>query len=465
MEGHVHMPRTPGGVLASFVMMSACFSLTHGCVVTSLALATDQLGPRLGSYSAGILYLVYTASALLFAPDIVKRLGEKNSLSWGCVLYCTYVGSYAVALASPDIRWTAVIFGAVLGGLAAGWLWTAQGAYFSSAAEQYARAQGTGPEAPSTPEATSLFGGIFATLYLGTELALKLTSSAVLRMDIDNPGRNLFTVYTSLAVLASLGMFVFVPSMTSPARLPAVGAPAGTEGPAATPLGKRKLFLALQLMVSDPKIIALAPINTSFGFVASMLNFYVNGAVVNVTLGARLRRAVSPGPLCTHAQRGAGSSAIGVLTAVLSGVATLISLPLSYLSPRIGRTPIILLGAVVFLFEVVVLYGLTVEEVGHWPVLVCLFSAHGVGRAVWEGPNRALIADYFPDDREGAFANIIMQNGVASTVGYFLFPHLSAKPMLVICGVNLLLWIVGFVAAQRWHSRAIGHRDLSERLL
>ena len=54
-----------------------------------------------------------------------------------------------------------------------------------------------------------------------------------------------------------------------------------------------------------------------------------------------------------------------------------------------------------------------------------IYILHGTGRAVFEGTTRAVFAEYFYYEKEGAFANIILQNGLACAVGYFLAGHLT----------------------------------------
>lgn len=138
---------------------------------------------------------------------------------------------------------------------------------------------------------------------------------------------------------------------------------------------------------------------------------------------------------------------------MLSGVATLASLPLSWLGARAGKSAVLLGGALVFLAEALALLLCSPQQLGRWSVLLPLYAAHGLGRAVWEGPNRALTADFFPTEREGAFANMVMQNGLASTVGYFAFPAMSPAAMAAVCVANLCLWIVGYLAAAAIHAR------------
>lgn len=168
------------------------------------------------------------------------------------------------------------------------------------------------------------------------------------------------------------------------------------------------------------------------------------------------------------ARLSAGPASIGLLTSVVSGVATVASLPLSWLAARAGKSVVILLGATVFLGEVLVLLAFAPAQLGRWSVLLPLYAAHGLGRSVWEGPNRALTADFFSANREGAFANMIMQNGLASTVGYFAFPLISPTAMAAVCAASLALSIPGFLAAAARHAKerkAAGSAALEEPFL
>jgi hypothetical protein len=293
MSDDGRLPPTASGVLLNFVWMSVCFSLNHGCVTSCLALASAQLGPALGGYSSGILYLFYTMTALLVAPAVVQRLGAKGSLQGGLLLYCLYVGSYALALFAPAYRWPAVLVGAALGGLAAGWLWTAQGGYFAASAALYAHVLQVAPEA-----ATSYLSGIFATLYLGLELALKLISTAVLAAPRDGGDVVLFTIYTAIALLSAVGICCIQPIAAQPPEPTRAETDlAAPDQPPSASSGPRvrspaKALLAVDLMLRSRELWLLAPINTSFGFMASYLNFYVNGVLVKGTLGARASRGI-----------------------------------------------------------------------------------------------------------------------------------------------------------------------------
>jgi MFS family permease len=88
------------------------------------------------------------------------------------------------------------------------------------------------------------------------------------------------------------------------------------------------------------------------------------------------------------------------------------------LGSKTGKGPILILGAMCF-FGVVFPFVVQPNASQYsWPVLVAIYSLHGTGRATFEGTLKATFADFFPQEREGAFANIILQNGLAGALGY-----------------------------------------------
>ena len=62
-----------------------------------------------------------------------------------------------------------------------------------------------------------------------------------------------------------------------------------------------------------------------------------------------------------------------------------------------------------------------------WGILVFCYSLMGFGRATFESTLRATFADFFAKDIDGAFANIILQSGLASALAFFLFPHFTCE--------------------------------------
>ena len=106
----------------------------------------------IGSFSLGLFYTCYTICAVFFAPLISSLLGVKWGVFVGLIMYCYYIASLPVA--GGVYVWTGssagidfVLFtGAFIGGVGAGFLWTAEGAYFTQAAAEYAKLAGISKE-------------------------------------------------------------------------------------------------------------------------------------------------------------------------------------------------------------------------------------------------------------------------------------------------------------------------------
>ena len=80
----------------------------------------------------------------------------------------------------------------------------------------------------------------------------------------------------------------------------------------------------------------------------------------------------------------------------------------------------------------------------------------GTGRSVWETNFKASFADYFPDNKEAAFANVQLQSGFASTVGFFLNPHISPTALAWVAVLCAGTAIVSQLLAARIHKRRRG---------
>jgi MFS family permease len=377
--------------LTNFILMSILFSANHGCVVACLSLATARLG-AVGAWQNGVLYLTYTGSAIFGATYFVKKLGARDALVTGMTLYCAYVAAFWMAVTWTEIEGPAALTGAAIGGVGAGFLWTAQGAYFSRAAEEHANQLGQ----PVT-DSTAYLAGIFAFIYLAAEVGMRAMSSILLGL-LGFQWSTIFGIY-SLVTVVSTALMGFVHNY---ADQPSDGQEVSAW---------YKLTAAWQLLRNDTKMKYMIGLNAVFGFTAAFLNSYVNGEVVRVVLNDD------------------SSKYIGLLTAWLSGVAAVMSLVFGRVTQKIGKGPILIFGAVCFF--AVVLPFLVVPNVERWSwfPLVVVYALHGTGRATFEGTLKATFADYFPHEKEGAFANIILQNGLSSAIGYVLtFSLLCSEP-------------------------------------
>ena len=214
---------------------------------------------------------------------------------------------------------------------------------------------------------------------------------------------------------------------------PLVAAPAApARRPSLEKMIQRKcgrVRLAMELLVRpDRRMALLVPFQILFGAMSALLIVYVNGNIVKTDIG---------------------TDAIGYFTAILAGTAALCSPALA--SFRSKRSSM-LAGCGAFAGEAVLLLSLpsSLLITHSWAILTPIYTLHGVGRAVFESANKAVIADHFGDtgDSEAAFANVIVFSGASSALGLFVFPTLSATVTLALCIALAAVAAAGIVVAQ-----------------
>lgn len=413
----------------NFLIMMFCFAINHATVTALIALASQPsiLGSTLGGYSSGTLYIFYTFSAMTVTAWIVQKLGGKNGLASGLFLYCFYVVSFLIAAKVPSIKWYAALIGSSIGGVGAGWLWTAQGVYFSMTAEYFSKARGV-----DLQEANSLLAGLFSTMYVGLELLLKNGSSLLEMLG----GNDLvYTVFSIAAFASAILLFVFCRKF-----------PAKSED-AKAKLSFKKISLALSFLSTNRKMQYLVPFEITFGFISAYVNNYVNGNVLEAAIG---------------------TGNVGYMSSVLPGVATVLSLPYSKLANVIGKKWLMIWGTVCWIAIAVSIAFPSQDQIisMKWG-LVYLYILAGSGRAVFEATNKATFADFFPDDKPAAFANLILISGGSASLGFFIFPHLTATYALrwIMASMTIVsgsFGIIGILLAFRLHDNEQKEKGASE---
>jgi MFS family permease len=386
--------------LRNFVTMSALFSAVPAAALACLSLATARLG-SVGAWQSGVLYLAYTLSAVLGATYVVKRLGSRNAMILGMTLFCMYVGAFLIATVWPSTLKVAAFTGAAIGGIGSGLLWTAQGVYFSQASEEYSLESGQ-----DWAKSTSMLAGYFAFILLAEETALDLLSTFLIRV-FGVPWDVIFALYAGIAVLATSCM-VYVkeyPKETS------------TGGASSSSFASilYKVSAAFRLLVTDSKMKYMIGLNAVFGFAGAFLNSFVSGVVVPVALNDTK------------------ASYVGLLVAIHGGVAAICSLAFGRLSQTVGKGPILVLGALSFAGVAIPFLIQPDLEEWTWGMLIMVYAFQGMGRATFEGTLKAIFSDYFAYEKEGAYANIILQNGLSSAAAYVLSFRLTCSEPSTYC--------------------------------
>lgn len=422
-------------IVRNFCWMAILFSANHGTIVTCLSLATARLG-TVGALQSGILYLFYTLSAVLGATYVVEKIGGRNGMIVGMTLYCAYVACFFGATSFPSMESAVAITGAAFGGIGAGILWVAQGAYFAQAAKRYASAM-----AQELSESTAYLAGIFAFTYLSFEVLLRALSSVLASF---LGWRSIFGVYTTIAMVTTI-------SMTT-----VINYPNADDAISGSISVYHKVTAALQLLGKDPKMKYMIGLNTTFGFAGAFLNSYVNGQVIAVAL------------------HDSDSHFIGIFSSWMALVAALISLVTTKI-PKKG--PVLIAGAMSFFF--VAFPFLVWPDATMWNIqgLVLVYTLQGIGRATFESTLKATFADYFPSDSVGAFSNIILQNGLSGAIGYIMTSRLLCDTPSKYCveyldgtlhdvltfelvvSISAIIAIIGYWRASILHNRVSEGRE------
>jgi MFS family permease len=379
-----------------FTIFSIIFSACPCAALACLALATARLGP-IGAWSSGMLYLTYTLSSVLGATYVVKRLGGRNAMMLGMSLYVVYVACFWMAVAFPQIKGVSAISGAFIGGIGSGILWTAQGSYFTQAAEEHALYQGC-----EWADCTSSLSGTFASIYLLEETILHVSSYFLIQW-WNVEWSAIFASYAAIAVASTVGM-LWVKNYPTSRKRSDVGDSIWN-----------KVMAALNLLHKDRKMRYLVGINMVFGFSGAFINSFVSGQVLRVAL------------------QDEQSKTVGLFVSWGAGVAALASLAFGKITHDYGKEPVMILGNVAFLgvsLPFVLQPDLTKWT---WPFLLLVYAFQGLGRATFESTEKAVMADFFPYEKEGAFANIILQNGVFGSIGYILTFSLTCSTLGPYC--------------------------------
>lgn len=145
-----------------------------------------------------------------------------------------------------------------------------------------------------------------------------------------------------------------------------------------------------------------------------------------------------------------GDASIGFFAAIVPASATLASAMFPTLYSTFGKLPVVVFGMLCFFFFCLpfVLSHYPAKAIGNWTVLPPLFIMFGVGRAVYEGPNKAIWAEMFTGKDSGPSAShIFLQNGLMTTLCFYTFPSMDWVQMGTFAMSMSIFGIVGVLLA------------------
>ena len=408
----------------NFYALSIAFALNHGCVVTCLAYSSTMLGDEMGSVTNGCLYVSYAVVAFVAAKALVTTVGPKQSLLLGVMGYCVYVFSFLLAVLLleevPALSWALATVGAITGGAAGGLLWTAQGRYFARNATLYAQQTRQPLEVVNAN-----LSALFATSFLGIETAMKLLATVFFLIFPTSAPAVVFTIYF-LVASASVVVVSYLEDLDE------TGTGAWTYRAVSEDAGK-----VSRLVYFDRRLTLLLPFQIAFGFASSFVPYYVFGTVIADSSEL-------------------GSTWVGLLSAVVVLMATLMALPSAWAANKFGKPVVMSLGGLCLAFAGFIFFVLSDEQLGTWTLIVPFLAVYGMGRGTWENTNKVR----------------------ASSSSLLLFLPSSLPPILSPCLCSFLSWLSSHLHPSlplslrtgrgggllHRHARAI-HRSLCRRQL
>ena len=452
-----------GRLYWNYIAFCCLYSTAHGAVDAVLAYSTTELGELIGSNGGAGLYICYTASAFFFAKPILRRLGSRNSIFCGLCGMLLYVASFLLALQNPTFANSIFTTGGILGGIGAGLLWPAQGAYFSTSAIKYAEHTDD-----NRGYAIILFASTFSGIYLGLETIFKTFATFVYLVLGENSSWHMlvFGAYTVAAYCSVMAFGIFLPTVLKPEHLEIELSmrQIRTNNTGTIDVGDRKTHLFKKVALSNqadiveceencinnsqdedinfkeskvchfPDFLALRcdlvsvtnairrdrilqfmiPYQVCFGFSACFVGYYVNRNIVAKYIG---------------------DGYIGLLSGLSTLCAALLSYPFGYISNMSGgrgKWYVMIFGALCFCLSGLAPLLLSDKELAKWHLIVIYYCAHGAARGCWENTNKAVVAEYFSheDARETAFATIYFTSGLSGAIGFYFYKYLKREQLV-----------------------------------
>lgn len=197
-------------------------------------------------------------------------------------------------------------------------------------------------------------------------------------------------------------------------------------------------------------------LSLQFGLCTAFVTLVVNGQVIRVALHDYSSRYVGMFTALSSSVAAALSWAFGaldwlshslVVEANDSSIRGNLVRCMKFFEPDKER--ILTAGAVAYLLIALLFLIFPSYTSWNFSSLILVYMLLGMGRSTYEGTLRAVFADFFPQEREGAFANIILSTGLASVVGFWLAGK-SPFALEIATIMSSILAIVGF-----WKANAL----------
>lgn len=186
------------------------------------------------------------------------------------------------------------------------------------------------------------------------------------------------------------------------------------------------------MLVSDPLLVLLVPVQVAFGFACSFVNYYVFGTII----------ADAPQM---------GSKYIGALSALVCFSGAVIAIPAGWVAKAHGKVGLMVVGGCCLAAVGLGVLLFSDAQLAGWDLILLYLTVYGVGRGIWENTNKAVVADFFssgqPSQCTCAFAAVAFTSGLSKSVGFFIWPSLPRGLIAVVIVAASVVSIVCYLSA------------------
>lgn len=424
-----------------------------------------------GTISVSVLYFVFAASCI-GGPAVVDKLGPRWSLFTAFLCLFAFCLANLVAIHFPPsddaatnkhnntIKYAALVPTAALVGIAASFLWTAQGSYLTTAAERYALASNK----PSK-SALGLFNGVFWGFFQLTQITGNLLEPVIHKLTDSNT--DVFLVYSVFGLIGAL-LILFLPTLAK--EIP------GSADPEAGDVDEDK---------EDDK-----PLMEKFREVWSLWGDHRMQILIPVILLSGFEQGFMWNDFTTHyvkpvMWRYGHSTDLGYIMAIFGAADAGASLLMGKLSDVIGRIPVLTIGTAcqATVIAMFIIHGAppalphplpdTVPPgaadvvpafyswAGHWGVLSFAAVLWGIGDAVWNTQLSAILGDWLSEVKGPAFANFKLWQSLSIAACFLYNDSLPTRTRQFIVVVSL---VVGYSCSLLAARKAKKANELSAEL-
>lgn len=402
----------------------------------------------LGTVSLSAIYAALVVSCIFVPTFLIKRLTVKWTLCFSLLCYAPYIGAQFYP------KFYTLVPAGVLLGLGAAPMWAAQATYLTQVAGVYAKITDQPVDGIVVRffgffflawQTAELWGNLISSLVLSSgeggggnftipsDDALRFCGAEFCVMGNHNndnlerpPDSEIFiisTIYLTCVVLATIMVALLVDPLSRYGEK--------QRRPDSAELSGIQLLSATAYQLKKPYQQLLIPITVWIGMEQAFIGADFTQAYVSCALGI---------------------PSVGYVMICFGVVNALCSLLFGSIMKFIGRSPLMILGAVV--------HGCLVGILLHWRphpnsplVFFTISGLWGVGDAVWQTQVNGLYGTLFRRNKEAAFSNYRLWESAGFVVAYAYSTHLCARMKLYVMFVVLCLGMVGYITVEFLHMR------------